>query len=62
MFYDAPVVSEVLNHARRDAQLICVSPTTGQDFINRQIRNHAKRGLKVVCLKSGDAMVSGRVA
>lgn len=62
VLYDAPVVSEVLNHARRDAQLICVGPATGQDFVNRQICNHAKRGLKVVRLKSSDAMVSGRVA
>ena len=65
ILYDVQVGSEVLNHARRDAQLICVGtygngPTTNQDFINRQMVSHAKRGLQVVRLKGGDPMVFGR--
>jgi uroporphyrin-III C-methyltransferase/precorrin-2 dehydrogenase/sirohydrochlorin ferrochelatase len=65
--YDRLVSREVIDLARRDAELIYVGKKEGnhgigQDGINKLLVNEAKAGKRVVRLKSGDPMVFGRIA
>ncbi|MDC0737381.1 siroheme synthase CysG [Cognatishimia sp. SS12] len=66
VIYDRLVAPEILELARREAQLIDAGKTpygqhTPQDTINEMIVSHAKAGHQVVRLKSGDATVFGRL-
>jgi len=64
--YDRLVSPRLLEHARRDAELIYVGkvPTPGQtqdqDAINATLIDKAHEGRKVVRLKGGDPFVFGR--
>jgi uroporphyrin-III C-methyltransferase/precorrin-2 dehydrogenase/sirohydrochlorin ferrochelatase len=65
VFYDELVTPEVLDRARRDAELVFVgkrrgAPGIGQDEINRRLCDAARGGRNVVRLKGGDAFVFGR--
>lgn len=65
VFYDELVTAEVLDRARREAELVFVGkrsgrPGIGQDAINQRLAEAARRGLNVVRLKSGDPFVFGR--
>jgi uroporphyrin-III C-methyltransferase/precorrin-2 dehydrogenase/sirohydrochlorin ferrochelatase len=65
--YDRLVSREVIDLARRDAELIYVGKKegnhgVGQDGINKLLVSEAKAGKRVVRLKSGDPMVFGRIA
>ncbi len=65
--YDRLVSREVIDLARRDAELIYVGKQEGnhgigQDGINKLLVREAKAGKRVVRLKSGDPMVFGRIS
>ncbi len=65
--YDNLVSKDILNLARRDAELIYVGKSRSnhsktQDQINEIVIEHANKGLQVVRLKGGDPMIFGRVA
>ena len=63
--YDRPVSSEILDMARRDADLIYVGKerdkhTLPQDDINMLLARVAKKGKRVLRLKGGDPFIFGR--
>lgn len=65
VIYDGLVSKEVLNLARRDADMISVRKSAGfhsvpQPDINSLIVKHAKAGKKVCRLKGGDPFIFGR--
>lgn len=65
VLYDRLVPAEVLEFARRDAELISVGkqagrPSITQAQINRLLVEHVKRGRRVCRLKGGDPMIFGR--
>src|SRR5208283_2385225 len=65
VFYDEFVTAEILDRARREAELVCVGkrsgrPGIGQDAINQRLAEAARRGLNVVRLKGGDPFIFGR--
>lgn len=65
ILYDRLVNSELLNHAKKDAQLIYCGKlpyyhTMKQETINHFLIKYAKNGYKVVRLKGGDPFVFGR--
>lgn len=66
VIYDRLVAPEILELARREAQLIDAGKTpfgqqTPQEVINELIVTHAQKGQHVVRLKSGDPTVFGRL-
>ncbi len=65
VLYDRLVSGEILDLARRDAELISVGKTPGghqvrQEQINQLLITHAKAGKRVARLKGGDPFVFGR--
>ncbi len=65
VLYDRLVPAEILEFARRDAELINVGkragrPSIAQAQINRLLVEHVKRGKRVCRLKGGDPMIFGR--
>ena len=65
VFYDELVTAEILDRARREAELVFVGkrsgrPGIGQDAINQRLAEAAQRGLNVVRLKGGDPFIFGR--
>ncbi len=65
VLYDRLVGEEVLEFARRDAELISVAKTPGQpsikqEQINRLLVRHVSAGKRVCRLKGGDPMIFGR--
>jgi uroporphyrinogen III methyltransferase/synthase len=65
VLYDRLVATQLLDHARADAELIYVGkepgrPTIPQDEINRLLVEHAAAGRRVVRIKGGDPFVFGR--
>ena len=65
VLYDRLVGEEVLEFARRDAELISVAKTPGkpsikQDDINAMLIHHVRAGKRVCRLKGGDPMIFGR--
>lgn len=65
ILHDRLVTPEILDLARRDAELVCVGkqgggPSTNQDDINRQLIHRVRRGQRVCRLKGGDPFVFGR--
>ncbi|MFN7002391.1 MAG: siroheme synthase CysG [Roseinatronobacter sp.] len=66
VIYDRLVSPEILELARREAQMISVGkegfgPSTPQEDIHRLMIAHAGQGAHVVRLKGGDASVFGRL-
>ena len=66
VLYDRLVNPEILDFARRDAELICVGKSAGrlsikQAQINRLLVNLVGKGKHVCRLKGGDPMIFGRV-
>lgn len=66
VIHDGLVAPEILELARREAEIIAVGKTgfgahTPQDHINTLMVDHANRGAHVVRLKSGDPTVFGRL-
>lgn len=63
ILYDRLVSTDILQMARRDAELIAVGkPGKSQAAINRLLVNHAKKGRFVLRLKGGDPGIYGRLA
>lgn len=67
VLYDYLVNPQVLRHANRSAELICLgrhgrATVWSQDAINKKLVQEAKHGKTVVRLKGGDPMVFGRAA
>ncbi len=65
VLYDRLVGEDVLEFARRDAELISVAKTPGklsikQDDINGMLVHHVRAGKRVCRLKGGDPMIFGR--
>ena len=65
VLYDRLVGGEVLEFARRDAELVSVAKTPGkpsikQDDINALLIRHVRAGRRVCRLKGGDPMIFGR--
>ena len=65
VLYDKLIGPEILNYARREAELIYVGKSRGhhvrtQDEINHLMVEHARAGRHVVRLKGGDPFVFGR--
>lgn len=65
VLYDRLVPAEILEFARRDAELISVGkragrPSIAQAQINRLLVEQVKRGKRVCRLKGGDPMIFGR--
>ena len=65
VLYDRLVGGEVLEFARRDAELVSVAKTPGkpsikQDDINALLIRHVRAGKRVCRLKGGDPMIFGR--
>src|SRR5215475_992408 len=64
ILYDRLVSPQVLERARRDAELIFVGKTHGehgqQDHIHELLVRHARAGKRVARLKGGDPFVFGR--
>ena len=65
VLYDRLVSSQIIDLARRDAELICVGkqgggPSTDQDDINRELLRRVRQGQRVCRLKGGDPFVFGR--
>jgi uroporphyrin-III C-methyltransferase/precorrin-2 dehydrogenase/sirohydrochlorin ferrochelatase len=64
ILYDRLVSPQVLERARRDAELIFVGKTQGehgqQDQIHELLLQHARAGKRVARLKGGDPFVFGR--
>ena len=65
IFYDRLVGEGVLDHARREAELVQVGKAKGahsmpQDEINALLIEHARAGQTVVRLKGGDPFIFGR--
>ncbi|MEM6464012.1 MAG: siroheme synthase CysG [Pseudomonadota bacterium] len=66
VIHDRLVTSEILELARREAEIIDMGkegfgPSTPQEQIDAAIVEHARKGAHVVRLKSGDATVFGRL-
>ncbi|MEL7105529.1 MAG: siroheme synthase CysG [Pseudomonadota bacterium] len=66
VIYDRLVAPEILELARREAQMILVGkegfgPSTPQADINAHIVTHVAKGAQVVRLKAGDPTVFGRL-
>ncbi len=66
VIYDRLISPEILELARREANMIDVGkeafgPSTPQETINALIVEHAQTGAQVVRLKSGDATIFGRL-
>ncbi len=66
VIYDRLVAPEILELARREAEIISVGkagfgPSTPQSTINDLVVDHARKGAQVVRLKSGDPTVFGRL-
>lgn len=63
LLHDRLVSKEILQLARRDADLVAVGkPGTTQDDINRLMIEHARQGKRVLRLKGGDPGIYGRLA
>jgi uroporphyrin-III C-methyltransferase/precorrin-2 dehydrogenase/sirohydrochlorin ferrochelatase len=65
IFFDRLVSQEILDLARRDAEMISVGKAAGcapipQTEINRLLVEHAQAGKRVVRLKGGDPFIFGR--
>jgi uroporphyrin-III C-methyltransferase/precorrin-2 dehydrogenase/sirohydrochlorin ferrochelatase len=65
VFYDELVTAEILDRARREAELVFVGkrggrPGIGQDAISQRLAEAARRGLNVVRLEGGDPFIFGR--
>ena len=65
VFYDELVTQEILDRARRDAELVFVGkrrgePGVGQTEINLRLVEAARQGKNVVRLKGGDPFIFGR--
>ena len=65
ILYDRLIGLGVLDHARREAEMICVGKEKGnhsipQDEINRLLIERARAGQTVVRLKGGDPLIFGR--
>jgi len=65
VFYDELVTAEILDRARREAELVFVGKGSGrtgigQDAINQRLAEAARRGLNIVRLKGGDPFIFGR--
>lgn len=65
VLYDALVSPEIIDLARRDAELVCVGkrggqPSTSQASINAQLIDRVRAGQRVCRLKGGDPLVFGR--
>ena len=65
VLYDRLVGEDVLEFARRDAELISVAKTAGkpsikQNDINAMLIRHVRAGKRVCRLKGGDPMIFGR--
>ncbi len=65
MLYDRLASAELLQYARRDAELICVGktprrPSILQKQINRLLVNLVQAGKRVCRLKGGDLFIFGR--
>ena len=66
VIHDRLVTSEILDLARREAEIIDMGkegfgPSTPQDEIDAAIVKHAQNGAHVVRLKSGDSTIFGRL-
>lgn len=66
VIHDRLITPEILELARREAQIIDVGkegfgPSTPQDRINALLVEHGAKGAHVVRLKSGDATIFGRL-
>lgn len=67
ILYDYFISKEILNYARKDAELICVGKRFGynsikQNNINKLLIYFIKKGNRVVRLKGGDSFIFGRGA
>lgn len=65
VLYDRLVGAEILDFARREAELVCVAKTPGQpsitqEQINRLLVQQVAAGHRVCRLKGGDPMIFGR--
>lgn len=65
ILYDRLVGGDILDHARREAELVDVGkragqPSTPQATIDQRLVDEARAGKIVVRLKGGDAMIFGR--
>lgn len=65
IFHDALLDPDLLDHARRDAEIVgvgkrCGKHSASQAFINRSLENAARQGKTVVRLKCGDPFIFGR--
>jgi uroporphyrin-III C-methyltransferase/precorrin-2 dehydrogenase/sirohydrochlorin ferrochelatase len=65
VLYDRLVSAELLQYARRDAELVCVGktprrPSISQKQLNRLLVSLVKSGKRVCRLKGGDPFVFGR--
>ena len=65
VLYDRLVSDEILDFARKDAELISVGKKAGaasisQDEINQLLIKHVKKGRRVCRLKGGDPLIFGR--
>lgn len=65
IFHDALLDPTLLDHARRDAEIVgvgkrCGKHSASQAFINRSLENAARQGKTVVRLKCGDPFIFGR--
>ena len=65
VLYDRLVAPEIVDLARRDAELVCVGkqgggPSTHQADINRELIRRVRNGERVCRLKGGDPFIFGR--
>ncbi|MGI9331406.1 MAG: siroheme synthase CysG [Gammaproteobacteria bacterium] len=65
VLYDRLVAPALLDHARRDAELICVGkqgggPAVKQTDINKELISRVQQGQRVCRLKGGDPFIFGR--
>ncbi len=65
VLYDSLVNPDVLDFARRDADLVCVGkragkPSVSQERINAELVKRVRQGQRVCRLKGGDPLVFGR--
>jgi uroporphyrin-III C-methyltransferase/precorrin-2 dehydrogenase/sirohydrochlorin ferrochelatase len=65
VLYDRLVSPQIIDLARRDAELVCVGkqgggPSTDQGDINRELLRRVRQGQRVCRLKGGDPFVFGR--
>ena len=66
VLYDDLASGAILDHARKNARLICVGkragrPSARQEHVSRLLVEYAATGAAVVRLKSGDAGIFGRL-